>query len=49
MPIKSWGKSGDLAYFWQKICHFGNIFRDMDSKFVLPIISFDIKVNWTQI
>ena len=55
MPIQSWGKSGVLAYFAPKIGHFGHIFLDMDFKFVLPIISIDIKgqteleVNWTQI
>ena len=55
MPIQSWGKSGVLAFFGPKIGHFGQIFRDMDFNFVLPIMSIDIKgqtkleVNWTQI
>ena len=55
MTIQSWGKSGVLAYFDVKIFNFGHIFWHMDFKFVLPIISIDIKgntkleVNWTQI
>ena len=57
MSIQSWGKSYILAvaYFGPKISHFGHKFGDMDFKFVLLIISIDIKeqtklaVNWTQI
>ena len=53
MPIQSWSKNGVLAYFGPKIGFFGHIIWEMDFKFVLPIISIDIKeqtkleVNWT--
>ena len=43
MPIQSWGESGVLAYFGQKIGYDGHIFRDMDFKFVLPIVYINIK------
>ena len=55
MSIQSWGKSGVVAYFGPKISHFGHFSWGMDFKFVLPMISIDIKgqtkleVNWTQI
>ena len=45
MAIQRWGKSGVMTYFGPKIYHFGQIFRDsdMDFKYVLSIISIDIK------
>ena len=55
MPIQSWGESGVLANFGLKIGYFGQIYWDMDFKFVLPIIYINSKgqtqeeVNWTQI
>ena len=55
MPIQSWGKSGVLTFFGQKICYFGHVFWGMDFNFFKNIIHIDIKGqpqledNWTQI
>ena len=44
-----------MAYFGLKIGYFGNIYWDMDFKFVLPFIYINnkwqtkLEVNWTQI
>ena len=43
MPVQSWGKRGFLACFGQKIGPSDHIFRDIDFKFVFPVIYIDIK------
>ena len=45
MLIQSWGKSGELANFGLQIGYFGNIYWDMDFKFVLPINYANVKVQ----
>ena len=45
MPIQSWSESGVLANFGLKIGYFGQIYWDMDFKFVLPIIYININTQ----
>ena len=53
MPNKGRVPKWQLAYFRPNVGYFGHIFRDIDFKFVLPIIYIKIgeqtkyKVNWT--